>query len=264
VINGAVAMDDNIRVFIPEMPRVDPPVTVGNLMYHTSGIADYVEMLNRKGIAAVADDLDIVEMLAKEDMLFAAGAKYSPSRSDYFLLAFVVQRITSLTVAEWAEKLIFNPLAMSNTIFSDHPQKKPTNVATGYEASDSQGHHFKKSVRNLASIAGDAGLYTNVDDLLLWEKALYTADFGGDEFGKLINSVGKTSDGTDIDYVSGMDIRKLEGAQMLSCVGRTDGFSGAMLRVPQWKLTVICVANRTDIDIAALADGVIRLCVAKQ
>lgn len=263
ITNGAVRMDDNIRVFIPEMPRVDPAVTIGNLMYHTSGMRDYIEMLRSKGITTVADDLDIVDMLAKEDMLFAAGSKYSPSRSDYFLLAFVAQRVTSASLAEWSQKIIFGPLAMNNTVFSDHPQKKPTNMATGYDTDDSQGDRFKKSARNLASIAGDAGLYTNVGDLLVWEKAMYAPDFSK-SFGVLPDATGRTSDGADIDFAMGMNIGELNGAKMFSCAGATDGFSAAMLRVPGWKLTVICMANRSDIDVAALADGVIRLCVPRQ
>jgi len=49
VDNGAVRLTDSIRVTIPEMPRVNPPIRVQDLIYHTSGMPDYVSVWKKAG-----------------------------------------------------------------------------------------------------------------------------------------------------------------------------------------------------------------------
>ena len=38
---GKLSLDDDIRKYLPEMPRYQTPITIRHLIHHTSGIRDY-------------------------------------------------------------------------------------------------------------------------------------------------------------------------------------------------------------------------------
>ena len=258
--NGAIQMDDDIRIYIPEMPRVDPPITIANLLYHTSGVVDYLEVMKKAGMESAADDLEIVDLLAEEKLEFAPGTRYSPNRSNYFLLAFLVQRVPSMSLAEWAQNVLLGPLEMRDSVFCDHPEKKPANKATGYVKAGERG--FEKSANPNATIAGDTGFYTTVGDLLKWEKMLSEGEFMGEKFHSLMNATGQLTDGTKINYAAGMDVGSQGGLRVLSGSGSAVGFSAAMRRFPEKKLTVVCMSNYQGTDAAGLVAEVSRHCLA--
>ena len=260
ITNGAVMLDDNIRVFFPEMPKAEPPVTIQTLFYHTSGIADYIDVMKNAGLENASDDLQILDLLAEEKLQFPADTKFSPNRSSYFMLAYVVQRVTSSPVANWSDRLIFVPLNMTNTVFCDHPENKTTNKALGY-VKTSNGKYRKSPIKN-ATIAGDTGLHTTINDLLKWEKALYTTEFGGENFHKLMNTTHTLTDGTNIDYAFGMNITTRQGLRTLNANSATAGFSAAMIRIPEKKLTVICLSNLEGTDTQAIVSKVTDICLS--
>ncbi|MBM3284685.1 MAG: serine hydrolase, partial [Candidatus Aminicenantes bacterium] len=85
---GKLALDDDIRQHIPEMPDYGNPVTIRHLLHHTSGIRDYLELENIAGIDAGSyHEQDVLELLARQKSLnFAPGEEYLYSNGGYFLL----------------------------------------------------------------------------------------------------------------------------------------------------------------------------------
>ncbi len=244
--NGALRLEDDIRTFIPEMPRRKDPITLEHLIYHTSGIPDYPEVMKKAGVEKAWDDLAVVDLLAEAELEFEPGSRHKTSSSNYFLLAFVVQRLTSMSMGERTTNAVFSQLGMEKSIFADHPDKQIENTAAGYRQVN--GKHVKVKNLNLA-IVGDTGLYTSIDELLIWEKALYEEKIGGDIFRGLIDRTGGALEGKQtIDYAFGLDVAAEDDRTIFSHCGAANGFSSAYLRCPQENLTVICLANLESIE----------------
>jgi CubicO group peptidase (beta-lactamase class C family) len=84
VTQGRLALTDDIRRFVPELPRWEEPVTVGHLVYHTSGIPDFFLLMPPAGrrLEDTASDEEILALLARQRRLeFSAGGSRSILRT---------------------------------------------------------------------------------------------------------------------------------------------------------------------------------------
>ncbi len=240
--NGALRLEDDIRTFIPEMPKRKDPITLEHLIYHTSGIADYLDVMKKAGVEKAEDDLAVVDLLAEAELEFEPGSRHKVSRSNYFLLAFVVQRLTSISMGEWTTNVVFGSLGMEQSVFADHPEKAIENKAVGYRLVDSE---FVKVDNPNHAIVGDTGLYMSMDQLLIWEKALYEKKIGGELFRKLMDRTGSTvEDKQTVNYAFGLTKSHDDtGAAAWGQAGKSIGFSSSYRRYTSKDLTVILLGN---------------------
>src|SRR5262249_43443720 len=114
---------------------------------------------------------DFVKKHCNGDLEFAPGSKFSYDNSGYFLLGAIIEKVTGKTYEEVLQERIFRPLGMKNSGY-DHPETLMERRAAGYE-------HGKDGFVNAEyldmSIPYAAGsLYSTVEDLYLWDQALYT------------------------------------------------------------------------------------------
>ena len=175
---GTISLDDDIRKYIPEMPGYQRPITVRNLVHHTSGILDYTSLLSLAGYMPDADCPTIeetIEILARQKNLnFPPGEEYSYSNSGYFLLSVIVERASGKTLNEFAQERIFKPLGMKNTHFHDDHTMTVKNRAAGYSPTKKG---FRINMSNWNHV-GDGAIFTTVEDLFLWDQAFYNNKLG--------------------------------------------------------------------------------------
>jgi CubicO group peptidase (beta-lactamase class C family) len=175
---GKLSLDDDIRKYIPELPEYETPITIRHLLHHTSGIRDYLTLMTLAGERE--DDFftneEVVGFLARQmELNFKPGEEHLYSNSGYFLLSVITKRITGESMSIYAEKNIFEPLGMENTHFHDNHTSIVRNRASGYLPREEGG--FQISMTTLDMI-GDGGIFTCVDDLLLWNQNFYNNRLG--------------------------------------------------------------------------------------
>jgi hypothetical protein len=82
-------------------------------------------------------------------------------------LCLIIEKVSKMSLAEFLKENIFKPLKMKNTLVGDTPKIDLKNRAIGYsvigELDDFEVGH-----------TGAGGMFSNVDDLFLWDQALYT------------------------------------------------------------------------------------------
>ena len=175
VDNGKVHLTDPIRRFLPELPGYADAITVADLLHHTSGLRDFGPLLEIAGRAE--ESLDVagsLKLLARQTALnFAPGAGYEYTNSDYLLLGAIVERVTGMTLAAYAEERLFGPLRMANTQFYGHFQKLRDRAA-GYVE---RGSRYRKISQPML-MSGAGGLFTTIDDLLHWDDNFYNPVVG--------------------------------------------------------------------------------------
>lgn len=245
-LDGEISLDDDIRKYIPELPKYENPITIRHLIHHTSGIRDYLTLTS---IAALPDDHfftpeDSVELLARQKGLnFLPGEEHLYSNSGYFLMGEIVKRVSGKSLNDFAQERIFKRLGMRNTHFHDDHTMVVKNRAAGY--SPIKGG-FRINMTTLNHV-GDGGVFTTVEDLSLWDQAFYTNKLGK-ELMDLIQTPGTLNSGKKLEYAFGLGIDEYKGLRRVSHGGGFVGFRAQMARFPDQKFTVICLANLGTIN----------------
>src|SRR5262245_20501624 len=130
-----LALDDDIRKYLPELPTYEASVTIRQLIHHTGGIPDYLELLGYAGqrLDDIHTEDEILELLSRQKSLgFKPGDQFLYSNSGYFLLGMIVKRVSGKPLAQFAEDFIFNPLGMTRSRFHDSRTRLVKNRAQGY------------------------------------------------------------------------------------------------------------------------------------
>jgi hypothetical protein len=138
---------------------------------------------------------------------------------------------------------------MEHTHFhNDHTEIVPERAA-GYSP---RGDGFRINMTTLDMI-GDGGVFTTVEDLLRWDRHFYDNRLGGDDLLEKQHTVGILNDGTRLSYAAGLTVSNYQGLRMVSHGGSFVGFRADMIRFPEQRFSVICLANLSTINPSRLA-----------
>jgi len=270
ILREEVSLEDDIRKYFPEIPDYGTPVKVKNLLYHTSGIRDYLGLMSLAGLRYedYFDNDTAVELIARQKALnFAPGAEFIYSNSGYVLLAELVKRASGKTLREFAAENIFGPLGMADSHFNDDRSLVVKNRVISYRPLEDEAERVEKKeddksgekqeikevkdyrqlLKNFDAV-GDGNLLTTVEDLFKWDQNFYDKKVGGDKFIDLILTRGKLNDGKDLDYAFGLFHGEYKGFKTVSHGGGMLGFRTEMLRFPEQEFTVICLSNLATFD----------------
>ena len=241
---GKLSLDDDIRKHLPEMRDYGAPVTVRHLLHHTSGIRDYLTLMAVAGQSAANDypDAQVVELIARQrELNFRPGDEHLYSNSGYFLMSEIVRRASGMSLREYAEKHLFAPLGMKSTHFHDDTSMVVKNRAVGYAPRPGGGFALDMSIFH---VVGDGGVMTTVEDLAVWDRQFYDPKLeGGRELVAQLQSQGVLNSGEKLDYAAGLVVGSHRGLRTVRHGGAWAGYRSDMLRFPDERLTVICLAN---------------------
>jgi CubicO group peptidase (beta-lactamase class C family) len=262
---GKLTLAEPIRKYVPELPAVYDGITIRHLIYHTGGIRDFQTLLDVQGRTDdVNTERDIIELLARQKALnFKPGDQFEYCNSGYFLLGVVVKRVSGKSLREFADENIFKPLGMSNTHFHDDRTMIVKNRATGYVPLRRGGYGVHMT--NYDTV-GNAGVMTTVEDLFLWDQNFYENKLGGGhDFIAGLLTPGTLNNGERLSYAYGLQLGEYKGLRTIKHDGGFAGFVTEMLRFPDRKFTVICLANvRGTIDSTALVYQVADIYLANE
>ncbi len=258
---GRVSLDDPVRRYLPELPAYADPITLRQLIHHTSGLRDYLTLLRLSGLefSDVAGDAEGLAMLERQRAPnFAPGEAYSYNNSGYFLLSLVVERVTGMSLREFAATEIFEPLGMINTRIHDYNSLVP-NRAVGYSRRSDGGYGVELW---RFTQTGDGAVFTTVEDLLHWDTNFYTGRVGGAAVAAEMYRTGVLNDGRAIDYAGGNQVTTYRGLRRVSHGGNGGGFNSTITRFPDQRLSVMVFCNQDPTDAGAKAQAVADLYLA--
>jgi len=248
---GKLSLNTDVRNFLPELPEFAgrPPVTVRHLLDHTSGLRDYLGMLQFMGIDKEKDFLSSAEALqlivGQAKISRAPGDRFSYTNAGYFLLGVIVERVSGLSLAEFALQRIFKPLGMHQTLYLDDLTTAIPRKARGYAPAPSRG--FRLNEMNMPEV-GPGGVQTSLDDLLLWERNFGSPIVGTAKVIKRLTSPTRLNDGSDNLYAAGLCVTEYRGLSVSEHAGAVQGFNANMMRFPDQQFTVFVLCNRKGIN----------------
>ncbi|MFC2164426.1 serine hydrolase domain-containing protein [Acidobacteriota bacterium] len=263
---GKIALDDDIRKYLPEMSIFNPPVTIRHMVHHTSGVRDYLILQGLAGRSGGSfyTSREVIDLLSHQKGLnFKPGDRYSYSNSGYFLLAEIVKRVSGMKTSAFARKFIFDPLGMTNTHFHDDPKMIVKNRATGYLPREEGG--FKIHVTQLEMI-GDGGIFTTIEDFFKWDQNFYENKLGKgtQELIDLVLTPRKLNDGKANDYAFGLEIGRYRGLRTVIHGGSFVGYRAIYLQFPDQKFSVVILSNLGSFNPSRLSIQIADLYLADQ
>ena len=257
---GKLALEDDITKFLPDYPTKGQKITVEHLLNHTSGIKSYTSL--PEWIPLWRKDLSTSEMIAlfkDKPMDFAPGERYAYNNSAYFLLGAIIEKVSGQTYADFIEKNIFAPLGMKHSFYDDTARIIPRRVA-GY--SKGKDGFVNAAYLSMSQPYAAGSLVSSVDDLALWDAALYTEKLVKQETLKRAWTTSKLNNGKATNYGFGWSVNSYEGHPVIEHSGGIPGFATYALRMPNDRVYVAVLTNRdfespgrTVLKIAALAIG---------
>lgn len=241
-LDKKLSLDDDVRKYVPELPVYQRPITIRQLVNHTSGLRDYLELFDMAGLDDFPiSNADFLAMMGRQRALnFAPGDAYSYSNSGYVLLTIVVERITGKPIRAFAEERIFRPLGMTSTVFRDRHTMLIRNLATAYG-------RFPGGPWNIAvpyfDVVGDGGLMSSVSDLARWEANWWQPRVGGAAWLELEKERGRLRDGTPLSYGAGLGHGVYRGDSVVSHGGGFGGYNTYLMRFPARRFSVAVLCN---------------------
>ncbi len=246
-LEGKLALDDDIRTYIPEMPDYGTPITIRHLVHHTSGIREQQSLLSMGGWrpwdAPHFTERDVVGLLVRQRGLnFAPGESMLYSNSGYTLLAVIVKRVSGKTLREFADERIFRPLEMTGTHFHDDRTHVVKGRAAGYLPREGGGYRI---IMSLSEEVGPSGVITSVEDLAKWERNFFEPRVGGSDLIDLLHTRGRLNNGSVTNYAFHWQFEEYKGLRAVSASGGGHGYSSYYLRFPDQSFSVIICRRRT-------------------
>ena len=244
---GVIGLDDPVRRYFPDFPEWAEATTVRHLLHHSSGIRDYLQLAFLAGKGGDADhytDDWVLQLLARQrETNFPPGEQHLYSNSGYLLMAHLVQRASGQSLRDYAAEHIFEPLGMNRSHFHDDHTEIVPGRATGYAP---VGDGFRISMTTL-DMVGDGGVFTTIDELLLWDRNFYDNRLGGGPaLIERLTTPGSLNNGETLDYAFGLGVENYRGLRMISHAGAFVGYRAEMIRFPEQRFSVAVLCNRAD------------------
>ena len=241
---GKLSINDDIRKYIPEVPDYGKKITILRLLNHTSGLRDYLTLMDLAGINtdSVTTDEDALQIIARQKSLnFDPGSDWLYSNTGFFLLSMIVKRVSGKTLREFAAENIFAPLEMTHTQYRDDHTSLIANRAMAYDTKE-KGIGYSMDVSYFEQ-TGDGAVHTSVEDLLKWDENFYSAKIGGKTFLSEIQEQGKLNSGRVLEYAKGLFVADYRGLRTVSHGGAWGGYRAELLRFPEQHFSVACLCN---------------------
>ena len=175
VQEGKVKLDDTIIDHLPSYRKdTGERITLHHLLSHQSGIKDFTSSYDYRGtisrLSFPADEF--IKLHCSGDLANEPGTIYSYCNAGYCILGRIIEKVTRKTFEQNLQTRIFEPLGMQNSGF-DLNQTVLKKRASGY----TYGPFGLENAAyiNMGSSPGASGaLYSTVEDMFLWDRALYT------------------------------------------------------------------------------------------
>lgn len=241
---GKLDYEDRLSKYFPDFPVYAQKISINHLLSHTSGLKDIGSLAFLKG----EDDIDysnekVRQVLAVQELNFEPGTAFSYSNSGYWCLVQIVEKVSGMPIAEFAEKNIFEPLKMTDTRYINKPGMVIKNRAKGYKSG--RNGYSVCPVDGLL-IAG-AGVSATIGDLQRWLADMHGNEVLGKAFWAGMVEQGYIGDG--FGYAKGLFIGKYGGKKQIEHGGDVDGFHNLVDYYPDAQIGLIILSNDDDVEV---------------
>lgn len=237
-----LALSDDVRKYVSELPNYGHTITLDHLLTHTSGIRDWVPLRNWAN-----GDFDAwAAILRQRGLQFTPGEEWSYSNSGYVLLTEIVKRVSGMAFSEFARKRLFDPLGMKASIYVDDLRHVIQNRALAYE---NEANGWRMDILIDSDRGGGGALFSTASDLVGWNDAL-TKDRLGKFVSAKLQEPATLNNGRKLKYARGLMLDSNYAGPILWHGGGAAAYRSILIRFPEqlFSIAVLCNAGQTSDD----------------
>jgi len=240
-VQGKLQVQDFICSYIADCPAAWEDITIHHLLTHTSGIGEiYLWKDYNRTKATPTSPEQLLARLRSLPMDFQPGERYSYSNSGYILLGYIIEQISGQSYEAFLQQAIFTPLNMHDTGV-DHNINE---VAVGYadQYSTEPADFVDASTEH-----GAGALYSTVEDLFLWDRALYTEQLvPRAQLEQMFTPHVTIPNRGGATYGYGWRFMNEDGRPVIEHTGMINGFVSIITRYPEDQIVIIILSNQQD------------------
>ena len=221
-------------------------MTIQHLLTHTSGLPENEWENFTKGKCTPYTTDEQVKTFRDRPLGFQPGTSWKYRNTEYYMLAFIIEKLSGESYATYLAHHIFEPLKMSHSGFATMAAIVPQ-MAEGYTLEGSTLRRREYFDRSMETGAG--GIYTNAEDLLRWNKALDSPGLLSAHALELMFTPHPPGNYGYGWFVETSPRRKIyhEGGDL--------GFAAFEARYPDQNVVIIVLANEDDAPARDIADA---------
>ena len=259
---GAISLEDRLTDWLPaavsdRIPNASE-ITIEQLLNHTSGIADYLDILSAQALSNPTlflqqwEPAQLLGFLEGVEPFFEPGTDWQYSNSNYVLAGLVIEAVTGNSYGQEIRDRILDPLSLDNTFVSGE-EEIPGGYIKSYWDFDNNGELDDLSITNLSWTGAAGSIISNTEDLsdffdaLLVEGALLEAQ----SLEEMLDTIPVDSPNYD-SY--GLGIGTIESRDRFWYVhrGQTLGFRSNLWYSPLEEITYVELLNgRSDTNLVS-------------
>jgi len=236
---GLLSLEDDIRQYLPELQHLPHKVTIKQLTNHTHGLPNTDALAALKSMGKMTHR-EVVNMLFNITQFnFEPGSDYEYNNTGYVLLSEIIERVGKKTFKAQLKEKIFNRLGMDNTAAIGNYEEIIEQRASSYQQVNGQYVNYPV----VLSTIGSSGIYTTINDLILWAKNYQQTTVGQPEFYERMKIATVTTSGKRIGYGLGLQFEHYKGLEVVFHGGGTEGYRSYLLHVPKHELSIVILSN---------------------
>ncbi|HSB65803.1 MAG TPA: serine hydrolase domain-containing protein [Anaerolineales bacterium] len=243
---GKLSVQDPICVYIPSCYAAWEDITIHHLLTHTSGLSSrlWVELKRADRITATSSHPVQTLALIKDLPLDSQpGEQFAYNNVGYILLAYIIEQVSSQSYEAFLQQAIFTPLGMLNTGY----EHRSSGLAVGYANAYSTAPQLPFASMSISD--GSGLLYSTVEDLFLWDQALYTDRLlPRTELERMFAPIIQESGVAGFAYGYAWYVGKDHGRAVVGHGGNIEGFSALIVRYPEDQITLLLLMNQADLN----------------
>ena len=241
VEDGALALDDPVGEYVAAFE--DSPITIGQLLTHTSGLRDRERARGRESAADVGA---YIEALAAQRLPSTQGSEWRYADAGYNLLGIVIESATGLPYVEVVVERVLEPLGMQDSTFFPNALSDADRVRAYNQRGRAFPHPWDRA------FLPSSGLQTTAADLLRFAAAIL--DVASGVQGGLIEpeslatmtSVQTRTEWSGVLQGYGFQIVDTPAGRQWRHAGGEKGFESLLTIYPESDLGVALLGNRED------------------
>lgn len=257
---GKLSLQDDITKYIPDFPTHGYNITIEHLLTHTSGIKSYTNVPEfQKYVRQDMKPEEAINTFRNLPMEFAPGTKWNYNNSGYFLLGYIIEKVSGKTYQEYIDENFFKPLGMTGSCYGND-SRIIKNRASGYQPGKDGVQNADFLSMLLPYSAG--AIQSTVEDLFKWNQAVHSYKLVSKETLDRAFTEYKLASGKGTGYGYGWFLSQLQGSKTIEHGGGINGFLTNAIYFPEEDIFVALFSNSTAIGpdftsqkMAALALG---------
>jgi CubicO group peptidase (beta-lactamase class C family) len=262
ISQGKLSLQTPVSRVLPDfqVPIKGRPITVGDLIYQISGLADYTDDSDWDRSDEEFRHLTLeghLEWLNGTKPRRAPGRKWEYNNSNYALLALVVEKTAGMPFAQFLKTRLFARAGMNHTTIHDKLAMHQTipDLVMGY-ARDAK--KVSKSAM-WTQLVGDGNVLTTIEDIAAWDRALRQSTILNAVQKKLAWTSGHLDNGKEISdegtgYGFGWNTEP-DGSDVFHS-GSWMGTSTYMIRYLKSGLTIVVLSNDENAEAGGIASEI--------